>query len=262
MEILHHNEVDDTSDEQEDSFNDTALNNVAQQNSSLSVPVAKNVQHNLVQPPFSTSLLSNCIIDSSDEAEYVSFVMSNYQYKVYIRPHLREFLQTMSKFFDIYLYTHGTDKYARKVLDHLFPNHEDAHVIQGIFARQSSTAPRSLKQLHKMLCKRGASIIVDDRIDVWCKDDMDNVLQVAPFLGSAKDDDLAFLLKHLKRIHSFFFAQQQHSSTPVDVRDVLKYLASDDAQLIMDSDDDEEIDREIIDDDSDNDNEQNDLMDE
>lgn len=177
-------------------------------------------------------------LDISEEAEYVSFVMGRFHFKVYIRPGLRDFLRSMSAIFDIYLYTNGTDKYARTILAHLFASTDDSLLIKGIFARQSSSSPRSLKQLHKMLCKRAVSVIVDDRLDVWCNDDAKNVLQILPFLGSAKDTQLPSLGNYLRRIHSCFFTKQKQQEELVDVREVLSYFAQEE-QEVSDSDEEE-----------------------
>lgn len=170
-------------------------------------------------------------IDVNDEAEYISFTLRDSLFKVYIRPQLREFLRQLTKCFDVYIYTHGTDRYARTVLQMLFPQEEGIQ-ISGIFARQSGSS-RSLKQLHKMLCKRATSIIVDDRVDVWCKSDEGNVIQISPFYGSSKDTELSFLATYLLQIHNFYYTQQEQQDSIVDVREVLHHFSQSDLQGIL-----------------------------
>lgn len=149
------------------------------------------------------------------------FQLGESLFYVYLRPGVEEFLDTVSQFFDIYIYTHGTTKYAHKVLDFLKEtmNTQGLNLnIQGISSR--NTSQKSEKKLSKMLCSRSTSVIVDDNPKVWNVDDQNNILRVTPFIGKEDDDELEYLLDYLKTIHSLFFEKEK-----TDIRHILKNLS-------------------------------------
>lgn len=150
-----------------------------------------------------------------------SFQLGDSFFYVYLRPKVEEFIDIVSQFFDIYIYTHGTTKYAHKVLDFLKETMEKQGLnfnVQGISSR--NTSHKSEKKLSKMLCQRSTSVIVDDNPNVWNVDDQKNILRVTPFLCQEDDDELEYLLDYLKTLHSLFFEKEK-----ADIRQILKNLS-------------------------------------
>lgn len=153
------------------------------------------------------------------------FLVGKTEFCVYFRPGVFEFLNDITKNFEVYIYTNGTQNYANKVLqilNHLMTQRRMRWGISGILARKGSYRP--LKKLHNMLCKRSCSIIVDDSPDVWCPEDGENILRVSPFYGNPNDDELFYLGAYLDMIHKKFFSVSNVKNA--DVRDIL-YSMSD-----------------------------------
>jgi len=136
------------------------------------------------------------------------------------------------------MYTNGTERYASVIQQHL-ANLFHNNYIQAMFSRKTSHI-REKKQLFKMLCKRSISIVVDDRVDVWCKADRPNVVQVTPytykgFLDNSTsdhniddtledamvddtDEDLLNLSDYLNSVHNRFFEHYHKKGIVTDVR--------------------------------------------
>lgn len=51
-----------------------------------------------------------------------------------VRPYVTEFLQNMSQFYQIYIFTASTQSYAQPILSHLDPN---STLVKGLLCRQS-----------------------------------------------------------------------------------------------------------------------------
>jgi hypothetical protein len=173
-----------------------------------------------------------------------TFVLDQKRFVVFLRPYLEQFLAESSQYFDMYIYTNGTERYASVIYQH-FATLFRKNYIQAMFTRKSAKI-RSKKQLLKMLCKRSISIIVDDRCDVWVEDDRENIINVGPYkyegflsekstdedlmddtseiLVDDEDDELLNLTQHLRLIHSHFFAESASHGTELDVRHIIQDL--------------------------------------
>jgi len=88
------------------------------------------------------------IIDGFQDS---SFIIGSFIYSVVFRPGLEEFLNEISVYFDIYVYTHGTAIYSENIMKLLKKRIEMKRFqfnIQGLLSRQNSkTKPqKSLKK--------------------------------------------------------------------------------------------------------------------
>jgi len=189
----------------------------------------------------------------------------NSAFTVFLRPHLFEFLQRVGKFYEIYIYTNGTDRYAKTIYHHLQALNPCCN-IQAIFTKSVRGKTTAKKQLHKMLCKRSMSLIVDDKPEVWCQEDSDNIIPIAPFrcqiddfmnpMSSAyTDDQLLLLQEYLVKLHGRYIKMLKWDKQ-VDVRSVLKQYS---LQCMENETDDENSDEEMYSsDESDDEDDEND----
>jgi hypothetical protein len=187
-----------------------------------------------------------------DSLNNFSFSLSqNSVFTVFLRPHLGEFLTNVSKHFEIYIYTNGTDGYAKTIyhqLQRIYPSCN----IQAIFTKSARARVTAKKQLHKMLCKRTMSLIVDDRPDVWCDEDAENIIPIKPFKCNLtdlmnyesavyNDQELVSLQNYLIKLHEKYITLAAYRK--VDVRQVLKQYTKEEFEeedlSDMDSDDDD-----------------------
>lgn len=108
--------------------------------------------------------------DDDDENVHV-FKVGNTKFKTYFRPYVMEFLSEISRYYELYVYTNGTTRYAKTVLDILCKKMSEKGLelnIAAILAR-SKRKEKVSKRLHKMLCKRSFSLIIDDQPGAWCQ---------------------------------------------------------------------------------------------
>ncbi|KAF2173911.1 hypothetical protein M409DRAFT_62130 [Zasmidium cellare ATCC 36951] len=86
-------------------------------------------------------------------------------YYIKLRPGLREFLKTMSQYYEMHIYTMGTRAYAENIAKIVDPEH---HIFgDRILSRDESGSmtAKNLKRLFPVDTKM--VVIIDDRADVW-----------------------------------------------------------------------------------------------
>jgi len=86
-----------------------------------------------------------------------------------IRPYAREFIQTLSYFTTLGIYTNATSLYCTKMREILDPHH---HIKSAIARETQKVDPKIRKDLSKLLnlCKQynwENSLIVDDMVEAW-----------------------------------------------------------------------------------------------
>jgi len=156
-----------------------------------------------------------------DEYKETSFVIGSYIYSVVFRPGVEEFLNEISMYYDIFVYTHGTNIYSEnimKLLKKRLENKKIQFTIQGLLSRQSQKI-KTQKNLKKMMCNNKLTLIIDDSPHVWCDEDQESILTVSPFKGSNQDKELYYLSDYLKSIHNNFY-----NSNSKDVRKILRNM--------------------------------------
>ncbi|KAL0481895.1 RNA polymerase II subunit A C-terminal domain phosphatase [Acrasis kona] len=175
-------------------------------------------------------------------------------FTVFLRPHLFDFLQNVGKLYEIYIYTNGTDRYAKTIYQHLQALNPSCN-IQAIFTKAVRGRTTAKKQLHKMLCKRSMSLIVDDKPEVWCEEDSSNIIPITPFRCQIDDfvnsqsnvymdEELLSLQDYLIRLHGKYIKMLKWNKQ-VDVRDVLKQYSTQCMDNVTDDDSDMEGDDEM-----------------
>ncbi|TPX38281.1 hypothetical protein SmJEL517_g00288 [Synchytrium microbalum] len=116
----------------------------------------------------------------SDPLTLTTFTLAEagaHTYYVKLRPGGRKFLDSVSKLYELHIYTMGTEPYARAVAHFLDPT--GVVFADRILSRDTSGSNmvKSIDRLfpygHEMV------VVVDDRADVW--NHLDNVLKVMPF---------------------------------------------------------------------------------
>lgn len=98
-------------------------------------------------------------------------------YYIKLRPGLREFLQTMSKHYEMHIYTMATRAYADQIANLIDPDHR--LFASRILSRDESGSmnAKDLKRLFPMDTKM--VVIIDDRGDVWKWSP--NLVKVSPY---------------------------------------------------------------------------------
>jgi CTD small phosphatase-like protein 2 len=179
----------------------------------------------LKAPPITLALdldetLVHCSVQPIDRAELTFKVAFNgMDYEVYVRtrPHMKEFLETVSQWFEVVIFTASQKVYADKLLNILDP--EGKFIKYRIFRDSCVCVDGNyLKDLHILGREMPHVAIVDNSvqafgfqldngipIESWFDDDQDReLLNLIPFLRQLKDvKDVRPLIRDTFRLSEF-----------------------------------------------------------
>ncbi|XP_078524664.1 ADAMTS-like protein 5 isoform X2 [Lissotriton helveticus] len=145
--------------------------------------------------------LVRCSLSPSEDTEFTfPILFQDIYYKVYmkLRPHVREFLETLSKMYEMFVFTTAKKEYAEKVLDVLDPQRklirhrlfqEDCVCFLGHYIK-------NLKVLQRDLAK---TVILDDAPHT-CPYQNFNRIPVKSWLGDPEDEELLRLIPVLEKM--------------------------------------------------------------
>lgn len=128
-------------------------------------------------------------------------------YMVYKRPHVTEFLSSISEHFELGVWTSSTADYATCITDNLFTGVADLSFIMSRNDCVRRFDPDTLgfnylKDLKK-LKRRGYAlehiVVVDDSPEKLSRN-YGNLVRVNPFFGDAGDEELVLLEKYLIKL--------------------------------------------------------------
>lgn len=111
------------------------------------------------------------------------FKLSTWIFYVKLRPHLKSFLQKVSRLFEIHVYTMGTREYASSICAILDP--QGKYFGDRIVSR-SENFNELKKSIDRITCIKKNVVILDDRADVW--DYCENLVLIKPFWFNDKLD--------------------------------------------------------------------------
>uniref|UniRef100_A0A1I7YMY1 RNA polymerase II subunit A C-terminal domain phosphatase n=1 Tax=Steinernema glaseri TaxID=37863 RepID=A0A1I7YMY1_9BILA len=117
--------------------------------------------------------------DGPRSEDVFDYKIANCRYFTKIRPHCRQFLENVSKYYEMHVVTFGQRQYAHLIANRIDP--EQRFFGQRIMSRDELFHNFQKTQNLKALFPCGEELIaiIDDRRDVW--EDMDNLVQVKPY---------------------------------------------------------------------------------
>jgi CTD small phosphatase-like protein 2 len=127
-----------------------------------------------------------------------------------VRPHLKEFLKRMNKYFEIIVFTASHDAYAKAVVDYIDKNRR---IIQGYLSRdhcyhtEDGAYVKDLRVLNRNL----KDVVIVDNLVYSYAFQIYNGIPILPFENNKNDRELLDLVDYLKFL-----------STMEDVREVNK----------------------------------------
>ncbi|KAK5869725.1 hypothetical protein PBY51_024423 [Eleginops maclovinus] len=147
-----------------------------------------------------------------EEAEYTfNTAFQDNQYKVYmiLRPHVKEFLQAMSKTYEMFVYTCAKKEYAEKILDILDPQRklfrhrlyqDDCACVLGHYIKDLGVLGRDLAK----------TVVLDNAPHTYPYHLM-NTIPIKSWSGESEDRELQKLVPYMEKM-----------SAAEDFREVLK----------------------------------------
>lgn len=126
-------------------------------------------------------------IDIPEIHHYQLYGANSPWYHTKFRPYMKEFLEEISKFYELHICTFGARRYAHQISNLIDPKGE-YFPSDRILSRDEFFDPRSKTGNMKSLfpCGDAMVCIIDDRVDVW--NYSPNVVHVKPYLCFKTDD--------------------------------------------------------------------------
>ncbi|XP_056122500.1 CTD small phosphatase-like protein 2 [Rhinichthys klamathensis goyatoka] len=135
------------------------------------------------------------------DAEYTfSTHFQDHKYKVYVilRPYVREFLQAMTKHFEMFVYTSAKKEYAEKIVDILDPNkklfrhrlyQDDCACVLGHYIKDLTVLERDLSK----------TVILDNAPHTFPYHLM-NMIPIKSWIGDQEDRELQKLIPYMEKL--------------------------------------------------------------
>ncbi|KAJ8408332.1 hypothetical protein AAFF_G00257460 [Aldrovandia affinis] len=136
-----------------------------------------------------------------ENAEYTFHTyFQNHEYKVFVvlRPHVKEFLQSMSKIFEMFVYTSAKKEYAEKILETLDPQkklfrhrlyQEDCACVRGHYVKDLDVLERDLAR----------TVVLDNAPHAFPYHLM-NMIPIKSWAGDREDKELQRLIPYLEKL--------------------------------------------------------------
>uniref|UniRef100_G3P0D9 CTD (carboxy-terminal domain, RNA polymerase II, polypeptide A) small phosphatase like 3 n=1 Tax=Gasterosteus aculeatus aculeatus TaxID=481459 RepID=G3P0D9_GASAC len=136
-----------------------------------------------------------------EEAEYTFHTaFQDHEYKVYVilRPHVKEFLQSMARVYELFVYTCAKKEYAEKILDILDPQkklfrhrlyQDDCACVLGHYIKDLSILGRDLAQ----------TVVLDNAPHTYPYHLM-NTIPIKSWSGESEDRELQKLVPYMEKL--------------------------------------------------------------
>lgn len=132
-----------------------------------------------------------------DKSNYFTISVKKRKFYVQMRPNLNNFLEQISKFFNICVFTASEQNYANKIIDKILPNvkkccrffRDSCINMYGYYVKDLDIINCSLKQI----------LLVDDVAGSALKNPK-NLIKIKPWNGEKEDDALKNLMNILEKI--------------------------------------------------------------
>ncbi|XP_068175664.1 CTD small phosphatase-like protein 3 [Antennarius striatus] len=196
-----------TGDEEDDVFSPCKFIKNIPSHSQYSQPQLRDIPPKTRSTPEATLVvdLEETLMFSSltviDEAEYTFYTtFQDNQYKVYmiLRPHVKEFLQSMAKVFELFVYTCAKREYAEKILNVLDPQRklfrhrlyqDDCACVLGHYVKDLSILGRDLTK----------TVVLDNAPHTYPYHLM-NTIHIKSWSGEMGDRELQRLIPTLEKL--------------------------------------------------------------
>ncbi|XP_053287443.1 CTD small phosphatase-like protein 3 [Pleuronectes platessa] len=149
------------------------------------------------------------VIEGAEFTFNTAFQDNQYKVHMILRPHLKEFLQSMSKVYELFVYTCAKKEYAEKILDVLDPQRklfrhrlfqDDCACILGHYIKDLSVLGRDLAK----------TVVLDNAPHTYPYHLM-NTIPIKSWSGESADRELHKLISYMEKL-----------SAAEDCREVLK----------------------------------------
>ena len=165
--------------------------------------------------------IDETLLHATDKILHENYDFKVFDYFVYKRPFLNEFLVELKKHFKVAVWSSASDDYVQEIVNHIFPKEYELEFVWGRSKCTLQIDSQSIddygyfdyfnhmnySKILKKVVKKGyakleAILIIDDT-PRKCKYNYGNAIYPAEFLGNPEDTELQLLLKYLISIKDF-----------------------------------------------------------
>lgn len=164
-------------------------------------------KRNVLALDLDETLIHCCNFDKEEEAQGFQFAVtyksekgSTITAKINLRPHLHEFLKSVSRYFDIVVYTASDKDYATAVVNFIDPSRKH---IKDVFHRDSCFRTKKgyvVKDLRAILPTDLDRIVLVDNSTQCFAPQISNGIPIIPYTYDSKDEELLKLTKFLLKL--------------------------------------------------------------
>ncbi|KAM8745719.1 CTD small phosphatase-like protein 3 [Acanthopagrus schlegelii] len=138
------------------------------------------------------------VIDEAEYTFYTAFQDSQYKAYMILRPHVKEFLQSMAKIYELFVYTCAKKEYAEKILNILDPQRklfrhrlyqEDCACVLGHYIKDLSVLGRDLAK----------TVVLDNAPHTYPYHLM-NTIPIKSWSGESQDRELLKLIPSMEKL--------------------------------------------------------------
>ncbi|CAG8671612.1 41682_t:CDS:10 [Gigaspora margarita] len=192
---------------------DTAARLLKSRKLSLIVDLDQTLIHATIDPTVEEWINDENNINHPTIKDIHKFVLSDSPtiYYIKLRPGLKEFLKSVSEFYEPHIYTMGTRNYASSVAEVIDPDHTIFN--ERILSRDESRNINQKNIRRLFPCDDSMVVAIDDRADVWGWSP--NLIKVHPydfFVGIGDINDTRFL----KQVKSVDITSNTSNKKPSD----------------------------------------------
>lgn len=132
-----------------------------------------------------------------ENGNFFTIVINRRKFYVQMRPYLQNFLDNLSRFYNICVFTASEQKYANKIIDKILPNVNKCYR----FFRDSciNMCGYFVKDLDIIDCPLHKTLLIDDTAGSALKNPK-NLVRIKPWNGEKDDDVLKHLIVILEKI--------------------------------------------------------------
>lgn len=151
--------------------------------------------------------LDEVLIYSTDDAVVSTCDFLIPPYQVFKRPHVDAFIATVLRWFDIAIWTHGTEDYAQAIVNQLFPSRS---YLKFVWSRKQCSRQmddelrdlfwvKDLKKIRRCGYDLERVLVLEDDPRTMQRS-YGNLISIRPFRGDPSDKELLILIPFLERI--------------------------------------------------------------
>lgn len=146
------------------------------------------------------TLIYNCTEDHDISPDF-SIIVDEKKHFIKARPHLKEFLKFVAESFYVYIYTAGTESYAKELFNRL---NRPKPIIRGYFSRNHciNNGECFIKDLNILNSDLSRTVLIDDSPLVYAEFPK-NGIKIKKYMGEKDDNELLRMKKVLTALSEY-----------------------------------------------------------